>query len=81
MIESKLKSSIILRMFIVAALTLLLLIPAVFVQALISERSSRRDSATLEVSQSWGGAQTLIGPILSIPFKELSKDEKGVVSV
>lgn len=78
--ESKLRSSVIVRMLIVAALTLLLLIPMVFVQSLISERSSRRDSATVEVSQSWGGAQTLIGPILSIPFKEFSKDEKGNVS-
>ena len=78
--ESRLKSSVILRMVIVAALTLLLLIPAVFVQSLISERSSRQASATSEVSQSWGGAQTLIGPILSIPFKEFSKDEKGAVS-
>lgn len=78
--ESRLKSSIILRMFIIAGLTLLLLIPALFVESLVSERSSRRDAATLEVSQSWGGVQTLIGPILSIPFKEFSKDEKGVVS-
>jgi inner membrane protein len=67
-------------MFIIAALTLLLLIPAFFVESLISERTSRRDSATSEVSQRWGGVQTLIGPILSIPFKEYSKDEKGVVS-
>jgi len=79
--ESRLKSSIILRMFIIAGLTLLLLIPALFVESLVSERSSRRDAATLEVSQSWGGVQTLIGPILSIPFKEFSKDEKGVVSL
>lgn len=78
--ESRLKSSVILRMVIVAVLTLFLLIPAIFVDSLISERSSRRDSATLEVSQSWGGTQTLIGPILSIPFKQTVKDEKGVVS-
>jgi inner membrane protein len=78
--ESRLKSSVILRMLIVAALTLLLLIPAVFVHILVSERSERRDSATAEVSQSWGGAQTLTGPILSLPFKEFSKDEKGNVS-
>ena len=78
--ESKLKSSVILRMVIVAALTLLLLIPTVFVDSLVSERSSRRASATLEVSKSWGSAQTLIGPILSIPFKEVSKDKKGAGS-
>lgn len=78
--ESVLKTSVILKMFIVAALTLLLLVPAIFVESLISERMSRRNAATLEVSQSWGGIQTLIGPILSIPFKEYSKNENGVVS-
>lgn len=67
-------------MFIVAVLSLLLLIPAEFVPSLISERSSRQDSAKSEVSQSWGGTQTLTGPVLSIPFKDFSKDEKGVVS-
>ena len=45
--ESRLKSSVILRMLIVAALTLLLLVPAVFVHILVSERSERRDSATV----------------------------------
>jgi len=67
-------------MLIVGALTLLLLIPAVFVESLILERSSRQASATLEVSESWGGAQTLVGPILSLPFKEFSTNEKGEVS-
>ena len=81
MIESKLKSSVILRMFIIGGLTLLLLIPALFIdESLISERRSRRDAATNDVSQSWGGTQTLVGPILTVPFKELEKNEKGVVA-
>jgi inner membrane protein len=79
MSESKLKSSVILRMSIIAALTLLLLIPTFYVEPLISERSSRRNEATQGVSQRWGGMQTLTGPILTIPFKEYSKNEKGVV--
>ncbi len=78
--ESALKSSVILRMFIVAALSLLLSVPALFVDSLISERKSRRNAATLEVSQSWGGIQTLTGPILSIPYQEFFKDDKGVVT-
>ncbi len=78
--ESKLKSSVILRMFIIAGLTLVLLVPSVFVDSLISERSARRTEATFEVSQSWGGAQTLTGPILTVPFKEFSKDENGTLS-
>jgi inner membrane protein len=78
--ESKLKSSVVLRMFIIAALTLLLLVPTAFVAMLVSERSSRREAATLEVSQSWGGAQTLVGPVLSVPFKEFTRDERGNTS-
>jgi len=78
--ESRLKSSIILRMVIIAGLTLILLIPALFVEALVTERSSRRAAATQSVSESWGGAQTLVGPVLSVPFKESSTNENGVVS-
>jgi len=80
MIESKLKSSILLRMFIVGGLSLVLFIPAVFVESIISERESRRDAVTKEISQSWGSSQILTGPVVSIPFKKLSKDEKGTVS-
>jgi inner membrane protein len=67
--ESMLKISVILRMCIIAALTLLLLIPQMIVESLVSERVERRDAATKEVSQGWGGPQTLAGPILSIPYK------------
>jgi len=80
MIESRLQSSAILRMVIIAALTLLLLIPALFVHFLVSERSSRREEATAEVSRSWGGAQTLTGPVVTLPYREISRNEQGAVS-
>jgi inner membrane protein len=70
-------------MLVIAILTLLMLIPAVFVSDLIDERQQRRDGVISEVSEKWGGVQTLTGPILSIPYKTLvssqSTDEKGVV--
>jgi len=75
--ESRLRSSILLRMGIVAALTLILLIPAGIIESLISERQLRRDSVMQEVSDKWGKEQTVAGPILSIPFKKIIKDEKG----
>ncbi len=78
MTESKLKSSVILRMSIIAGLTLLLLIPTFFVDSLISERSTRHDAAAQEVSQRWGGIQTLTGPILTVPYVEHSQNDKGV---
>jgi len=75
--ESKLRSSVMLRMFIVAFLTLLLLIPALIVESLVSEREHRRNSAVTEVSQKWGTGQTVTGPILTLPFKKFLKVEKG----
>lgn len=69
MIEFKLRSSVILRMIIVAGMTLGLLIPTFFVQFLVEDRMERRDAAIAEVSQSWGGSQTLTGPILTLPYR------------
>ena len=75
--ENKLKSSVMLRMFVTAAVVLFLLILAFIVRSLIYERQQRRDEAINEVSQKWGNIQTLIGPILTLPFKKPKKDEKG----
>ena len=75
--ESKLKSSVMVRMFVTASLGLFLLLLAQWVGSLISEREHRRADATREVSEKWGGTQTVIGPILTLPFKKPFKDEKG----
>ncbi len=76
--ESMLKNSVLLRMIIVAALTLMLLIPTLFIDFLVSDRQHTRDAAITEVSQSWGGSQTLTGPILSVPYREQIEQQKGV---
>jgi inner membrane protein len=77
MAESKLREWSILRMVIVGTLALFLLIPTYFVESVVEERGARRNSAANEVSQSWGASQTITGPIVTIPFKEFSKDDKG----
>src|SRR5690554_2519584 len=64
-----LKQSIGARLFIIAFLSLILLIPSLLIQQLISERENRRDSVAREISQKWGNEQTVIGPIISIPFQ------------
>lgn len=78
------KNSVGLRMIIIAALTLLMLIPVSFVESLIYERESRRDEAIKEVSSKWGGNQTITGPILEIPYKTVVRqeraNEKGVMT-
>ena len=75
--KDKLKGSVGLRLLIIGVLSLVLLIPAVMIQFLISEREQRRVSAVFEVSDKWGKAQTLTGPILMIPYQRFVKDDKG----
>lgn len=73
----KMRESASLRLVIVGILTLILLIPAAMVKGLISERQARRDSAVSEVSQKWGNAQTITGPVLTIPYRTWHKDTNG----
>ena len=75
--STNLKSSIGIRLAIIAFLTLILLIPAVMIQVLISERQDRRNEAAQEVFSKWGDTQTIAGPILSIPYKFPVKTEEN----
>jgi len=74
--SDKLKNSVGLRLIIIGVLSLVLLIPALMIQGLITEREQRRDSAVFEVSYKWGRPQAIAGPILTVPYKKLIKDEK-----
>jgi len=71
------KYSIGIRLFLIALLSIVLLIPLFMIQALISEREIRRNEAVQEVSSKWGKAQTIAGPILTVPFKTYAIDAKG----
>src|SRR6056297_3537675 len=73
-----LKKSLGTRLFIIAFLTLALLIPSFLIQELISERESRRDSVANEISQKWGDKQVIIGPLLSVPYKHYFKNSDTI---
>jgi inner membrane protein len=74
-----LKRSILLRMVLIGILAICLLIPSALVIALVSERRNARDSAVSEVSDKWGKAQTILGPVLTIPYIVTSTPKKGEV--
>jgi len=57
------------KMIMVGFLTLALLIPLVFVQDLIQERSARQKEVVSEVSNLWGKEVSFYGPIMRIPYK------------
>lgn len=80
MAEFSLKSSIVARMVIVAFLTMVLLVPAAMIERLIAERSDRRAEAVAEVSSKWAGEQTVLGPVLTIPVKRISRAADGKIT-
>ncbi len=77
-----LRYSITFRIIVVGVLILLLLIPLDFVKDLVYERQSRKEIALSKISQQWGQRQTVVGPILSIPYKQVINivDAKPVFS-
>jgi inner membrane protein len=66
------------RLFIIAFLTLILLIPSLLIQGLISEREYRRDSVANEISQKWGDEQVVVGPVISVPYRYYFNGEEKV---
>jgi len=60
----------------VTLLILLLLIPLQMIRSVLRERLSRRDAAVSEIMSSWGREQTIIGPVLIVPYQYAVKSWK-----
>lgn len=71
------KNSLLVKLGSIGILTLLLMIPNSMIQGLIGERQGRLFDAAREVSTSWGSAQTITGPVLSVPFSEWTQLDNG----
>jgi inner membrane protein len=67
------------RALLIGFLILLLLIPLVAVSGLVREREERRASVEREVSEKWGAEQSLLGPVLSVPYRFHSVGARGEV--
>ena len=74
----KLKNSLPVKIALMGLLILLMLIPLTMVQRQVRDRQQAADSSREEVSDSWGRAQTLTGPVLKLSHEEevLDKDQK-----
>lgn len=73
-------NKILVKGFITGGLILLLLIPTIFIVALVEERKARQKEIVKEVSSKWAAAQTLTGPFLVVPYIDsyLNSDGKTV---
>ncbi len=63
-----LRQSLFVKLAAIGFLILLLMIQQSMIQSLVHERQHRQREVVQEVSNSWGAPQTIIGPVLSIPY-------------
>ncbi len=71
------EESITIKLMSIGFLVLLLLIPASWIEGLITEREARAESVMKEVASKWSGSQTLSGPVLVIPYLTHEKIDRG----
>ncbi|MGY4515574.1 inner membrane protein [Lysobacter sp. HA18] len=58
------------KLVLVAVMTLLILIPLAMVNGLIGERQRYREQAVMDIGRMYAGPQTVIGPVLTVPYSE-----------
>ena len=69
-LQKRVRNSVWLKMIMVGILMLILLIPSSMIRNLVNERQYRREGVVGEVSGKWGTSQTIIGPILTVPYEK-----------
>ena len=74
-INAWMSGSVTLKLLSIGLLLLLLLIPSSMVEGLITERAENRDQATADISEKWGGAQLVLGPVLVLPYTAYTADQ------
>lgn len=63
------RSALLFKVLGVLVLALLLQIPVAFIDGLLRERTHRRDTAVREITDTWGRAQQIAGPVLVVPYR------------
>ena len=71
------RNRIVLKSFWIGFLILILLIPTLLLNSLVSERQDRQRQAVNEISSHWAGAQAVTGPVIGIPYMENVSDNSG----
>ncbi len=71
--------SVLWKILMMTVLTLLLLIPLGMIEGVMSERRALNDSVGQDIASTWAAEQTLIGPVLAIPYQTVvvEEDSKG----
>jgi inner membrane protein len=68
----------IIKLIGVGVLILLLLIPLGMITGVLNDRLTRRNEAVADITSSWGKEQSVIGPVLGIPYQYKFKTVKEI---
>lgn len=70
------------RLLLIALLLAILMIPSCQIRDVISERGQRSAEATQDIASKWGAAQTLVAPVLRVPYRlrQISINSQGISS-
>jgi inner membrane protein len=71
------RTSAIARLIVMGGLAVFLLVPLIWVWTIVAERAARRNEAVRDVSATWGGPQTIAGPVLTVPYTTVWTDASG----
>jgi inner membrane protein len=63
----------------ILVLVLLLQVPLFMIRGLLEERHERRNDAVREITETWGRTQTIVGPVLVVPYRTLRIVEKETI--
>ena len=58
-----------LKLMVILLLIVLMAVPVIFISVISFERSGRADDVTRDISQTYGGDQTLMGPVIVVPYQ------------
>ena len=61
------------RAVFLGLLMLVLLIPLSMIEDLVAERENRKLEVDAEITSQWGGPQTILGPILVVPYRYVTE--------
>lgn len=64
---------------VISFLILLMLIPTAILNNLVNERAQRKQEVIREVSSKWADPQTILGPILAVPYTQSTVQKDGKV--
>lgn len=81
--QRKFSDTVSFKILFLVILTLVLLIPDTIIYGTISERENRQNETMREISEQWSSQQTIIGPMLTIPYHMVvnGRDTLGTVTV